>query len=67
MLVECSRGQHIPGTAAGLHEFDCPVSTAASFLQAFDSPGYPHLATLGVDVEWNERYLLRVEGGYRPR
>lgn len=35
--------------------------------QAFDSPTYPHLAALGVDVEWNERYLLRVEGGYRPR
>lgn len=35
--------------------------------QAFDSPGYPHLASLGVDVEWNERYLLKVEGSYRPR
>ncbi|WIA44025.1 hypothetical protein OEZ86_010397 [Tetradesmus obliquus] len=39
----------------------------SSNYQAFDSPTYPHLAALGVDVEWNERYLLRVEGGYRPR
>eukprot|EP00775_Hariotina_reticulata_P006054 gene6054-6292_t len=39
----------------------------SSNYQAFDSPGYPHLATLGVEVEWNERYLLKVEGSYRPR
>eukprot|EP00879_Flechtneria_rotunda_P027314 GHRR01029258.1.p1 GENE.GHRR01029258.1~~GHRR01029258.1.p1 ORF type:complete len:383 (+),score=131.02 GHRR01029258.1:795-1943(+) len=39
----------------------------SSNYQAFDSPGYPHLAALGVDVDWNERYLLRVEGGYQPR
>jgi len=38
-----------------------------SSYQAFDSPGYPHLAQLGIDVEWNERALLRPEGGYRPR
>jgi hypothetical protein len=36
-------------------------------VQAFDSPTYPHLAVLGVDVDWNERFMLRVEGGYRPR
>lgn len=39
----------------------------SSTYQAFDSPGFPHLATLGVDVEWNERFLLRAEGGYVPR
>lgn len=26
-----------------------------SSYQAFDSPGYPHLAQLGIDVEWNQR------------
>lgn len=35
--------------------------------QAFDSPTYPHLATLGIDVDWNRRVLLRVEGAYKPR
>eukprot|EP01026_Neomeris_dumetosa_P010293 TRINITY_DN13836_c0_g1_i11.p1 TRINITY_DN13836_c0_g1~~TRINITY_DN13836_c0_g1_i11.p1 ORF type:complete len:476 (+),score=54.06 TRINITY_DN13836_c0_g1_i11:39-1430(+) len=34
---------------------------------AFDSPSYPHLASLGVDIEWNMRFLLRPEGAYRPR
>ncbi len=34
--------------------------------QAFDSFGYPHLATLGISVDWNERYLLRVQGAYKP-
>ena len=37
----------------------------SSSYQAFDSPAYPHLATLGVEIEWNERYLLQVEGVYR--
>lgn len=36
-------------------------------MQAFASPSYSHLATLGVDVEWKERYLLHVSGVYRPR
>jgi len=35
--------------------------------QAFASPSYPHLAQLGVDVEWNRASLLQVEGVYRPR
>ncbi len=39
----------------------------SSSYQAFDSPSYPKLATLGIDVEWNDNYLLRPEGGYRPR
>lgn len=36
---------------------------------AFDSPTYPSLATLGVEVEWNERFLLLQHGysAYRPR
>ncbi|GMH34131.1 hypothetical protein BSKO_01965 [Bryopsis sp. KO-2023] len=34
---------------------------------AFESSSYPNLATLGVDVDWKSRYLLRVEGVYRPR
>ena len=38
----------------------------SSSYQAFDSLGYPHLATLGIDVDWNDRYLLRVEGAYKP-
>lgn len=39
----------------------------SSFYQAFDSLSYPHLATLGVDVAWNKKALLQVEGVYRPR
>jgi hypothetical protein len=39
----------------------------SSSYQAFDSPSYPHLATLGIDVAWNTRALLRGEGAYRPR
>ena len=44
----------------------CQKINSSSY-QAFDSPGYPHLATLGIDVAWNERALLRGEGAYRPR
>jgi hypothetical protein len=36
-------------------------------LQAFDSPSYPLLAELGIDVAWNRRHLLKVEGAYTPR
>lgn len=39
----------------------------SSAYQAFESPSYPNLATLGVDVDWDLRYLLKVEGVYRPR
>jgi L-asparaginase len=35
--------------------------------QAFDTPTYPHLANLGVEVEWNEDALLKPVGIYRPR
>ena len=35
--------------------------------QAFDSLNYPHFADMGVDVQWNTRALLNVEGVYRPR
>ena len=35
-------------------------------LQAFESLGYPNLATLGISVDWNDRYLLHVEGAYKP-
>ncbi|MEW5300639.1 MAG: hypothetical protein WDW36_003554 [Sanguina aurantia] len=38
-----------------------------SSYQAFDSLSYPRLATLGIDVDWNERYLLKVEGSYNPQ
>lgn len=31
--------------------------------QAFDSPNYPYLAEMGVDISWNAQLLLRV----RPR
>ena len=41
------------------------VQVNSSSYQAFDSPTYPHLATLGVQIEWNQRYLLNVEGVYR--
>ena len=30
--------------------------------QAFDSLNYPHLAAMGVDVEWNTRAMLNVSG-----
>jgi hypothetical protein len=39
----------------------------SSSYQAFDSPSYPKLATLGIDVDWNEPFLLRPEGTYKPR
>ncbi|KAL3140699.1 hypothetical protein ABBQ32_005255 [Trebouxia sp. C0010 RCD-2024] len=39
----------------------------ASNYQAFDSPTYHKLALLGVEVDWQTRYLLQVEGVYRPR
>lgn len=32
----------------------------SSVYQAFDSPTYPPLASLGVDVDWNKRFLLQV-------
>lgn len=35
--------------------------------RAFDSPSYPPLARLGVDVDWNEAALLRPQGVYTPR
>ena len=41
--------------------------THSSFYQAFDSLTYPYLANLGVDVGWNKKAMLQVEGVYRPR
>ena len=31
----------------------------SSTYRAFDSINYPHLATLGVDVDWNHASLLQ--------
>ncbi len=70
---------HLQTPARGAHgclDYDAALSRsvhiASSFAQvnsssyqAFDSPTYPHLATLGVQIEWNQRYLLNVEGVYR--
>ena len=40
----------------------------SSVYQAFDSPMYPHLAELGVEVEWNHSYLLEATNDvYQPR
>lgn len=39
----------------------------SSIYQAFDSPSYPVLAQLGVDVDWNRDALLHPQGVYRPR
>lgn len=39
----------------------------SSAYQAFESLNYPHLADMGVDVQWNTRALLNVEGVYRTR
>lgn len=41
--------------------------TNASAYQAFSSPTYPPLATLGVDVDWKTDNLLNDRGVYRPR
>ncbi|EFN58347.1 hypothetical protein CHLNCDRAFT_142407 [Chlorella variabilis] len=41
--------------------------TNSSAYQAFDSPNYPYLAQMGVDVSWNSRALLNVDTVYRPR
>lgn len=35
--------------------------------QAFDSPNYPYLAEMGVDISWNTQLLLRHDGVYKPR
>jgi L-asparaginase len=35
--------------------------------QAFDSLSYPHLAKIGIDIEWNEQALLKVQGVYHPQ
>ena len=39
----------------------------SSAYQAFDSPGYPHLADMGIEVGWNHAALLKDRGTYRPR
>eukprot|EP00899_Mesostigma_viride_P022167 jgi/Mesvir1/3134/Mv16306-RA.1 len=39
----------------------------ASSYSAFNSPSYPDLAVLGVDIEWREDLLHRHVGVYRPR
>jgi hypothetical protein len=39
----------------------------SSSYQAFDTPSYPYLATLGIGLAWNHRLLLPLEGAYRPR
>eukprot|EP00891_Asterochloris_glomerata_P003765 jgi/Astpho2/3765/Aster-04942 len=44
----------------------CQKVNSSSY-QAFDSPSYPPLAVLGIDVGWKHKYLLQVEGTYRPR
>lgn len=41
--------------------------TISAIRQAFDSLGYPPLAVLGISVDWNDRFLLKPEGGYKPR
>lgn len=35
--------------------------------QAFDSLSYPHLAKIGIDIEWNEFALLKTQGVYNPQ
>ena len=37
----------------------CQKVNSSSY-QAFDSPGYPPLAILGIDVGWKHKYLLQV-------
>ncbi|KAL4858677.1 L-asparaginase 1 [Chlorella vulgaris] len=39
----------------------------SSAYQAFDSLNYPHLANLGVSVDWDVPALLKVNTVYRPR
>ncbi|QDZ20787.1 asparaginase/glutaminase [Chloropicon primus] len=40
----------------------------SSMYSAFDSPMYPHLAELGVEVEWNHHQLLKAQHDvYQPR
>jgi len=40
---------------------------STSLYRAFASPSYPHLATLGVDVIWNDQALLPKPVAYRAR
>eukprot|EP00180_Rhodochaete_pulchella_P001507 Plantae.Rhodophyta-Rhodochaete_pulchella.ctg23210.p1 GENE.Plantae.Rhodophyta-Rhodochaete_pulchella.ctg23210~~Plantae.Rhodophyta-Rhodochaete_pulchella.ctg23210.p1 ORF type:complete len:238 (+),score=24.23 Plantae.Rhodophyta-Rhodochaete_pulchella.ctg23210:2921-3634(+) len=41
--------------------------TNATVYRAFSSPTYPPLATVGVELEWEDNLLLRDVGVYRPR
>jgi len=41
--------------------------THSSIYQAFDSPGYPHLARLGIQIAWNREALLPPRRAYTPR
>lgn len=41
--------------------------TSSTAYRAFDSPTYPALAKLGVDVDWNHSALWKDPGVYRPR
>jgi len=41
--------------------------TNSSTYGAFSSPSYPELATLGVEVNWNEKHLLPKPQSYQPR
>lgn len=40
---------------------------SSSAYRAFSSPTHPPLATLGVDIEWNQFALWKDPGVYRPR
>lgn len=43
------------------------VKYSSSAYSAYKSPTYPHLATLGVDIEWDTRALYTCTQVYRPR
>ena len=53
-----ARGGRHPPTAAAPPT--APWRAVCAALQAFDSPNYPYLAQMGVDVSWNSRALLNV-------
>jgi len=39
----------------------------SSVYQAFDTPSYPHLAEMGIEIDWKQEFLLKERGVYRPR
>ena len=43
----------------------CSTKVSADELIAFDSPNYPHLASLGIDIRYNGKFIMPPGAGLR--